>query len=381
MEKDEFKINLKAGYLNSKTSSLLLLAIICVVAIVIRLYHTPYDVPIILDGFSGYFLHALDISILGHLPNYQSAHSGWSEFLSLFFMIFHSDNFMDYMNLQRGVSVVLSGITVIPVYFICKKFFNNYYSLIGALIFALDPRIIINSTLGISEPLYIFAITLGIMFFLNSNKKYVYLSFGFFAWATIIRPEGQFWFVAFTIIYFLRFRKSRKDCMLFIIALAVFLLVLSPFVYQRIECCGNDAIVGRIIGEISMYGNHEEISSQDKINTYGPNWINGIKLFGWSIIPIFVILVPIGLIPILKQLRYPNYLLVLAPAVLAIPIMYSVSIAPDTRYVYPLFPIFCVISLFGISWIVEKFSNKKVILSVIVIGIIFGSMTFLEIKK
>lgn len=59
------------------------------------------------------------------------------------------------MNLQRIVSVILSGITVIPVYFICKNFFNNYYSLIGATIFAIEPRIIINSTLGISEPLYI----------------------------------------------------------------------------------------------------------------------------------------------------------------------------------------------------------------------------------
>ena len=381
MEKNKSKLDLRAKYLSSKNNSLLLLLVICLGALIIRLYHVPYDVPIIMDGFSGYFLHALDISILGHLPNYQSAHSGWSEFLSLFFMSFHSDNFMDYMNLQRIISVILSGITIIPIYFICRKFFNNYYSLIGATIFAFEPRIIINSTLGISEPLYILAITLGILFFLNSNKKIIYSSFGFFAWATIIRPEGQFWFVAFTVIYFLQFRKSRRDCMLFLVALTVFLLVLSPFVYQRIQCCGNDAIVGRVIGEISNYNNPEKLDNQDKINTYGPNLINGIKLFGWSVIPIFIIFAPIGLIPIFKQLKYPNYLLVLVPIILAIPIMYSVSIAPDTRYVYPIFPIFCVISLFGITWIVDKFHNKKLVLSFIVIGIIMGSMTFLEIKK
>lgn len=114
--------------------------------------------------------------------------------------------------------------------------------------------------------------------------------------------------------------------MLFLIALVVFLLVLSPFVYQRIQCCGNDAIVGRVIVEITNYNNPGELDNQDEINTYGPNWINGIKLFGWSIVPIFIIFVPIGLIPIFKQLKYPNYLLVLVPTVLAIPIMYSVSI-------------------------------------------------------
>jgi len=347
----------------------------------VRFHYVPYGLPFTLDAFSGYFLYALDISVLGHLPNYSPAQSGWSEFISLFFMSLHSDNLIDYIDLQRTVSVVLSGITVIPVYFICKKFFNSYYSLIGATIFALEPRIIINSTLGISEPLYILSITLGILFFLNLNKKVIYLSFGFFAWATIIRPEGQFWFVAFSIIYFLRFRKKRKDLIMYLICLSVFLLVLSPIVIHRIECCGEDAIVGRIIIELSNYDKVEELNNQDQINSYGPNWINGIKLFGWSVIPIFIIFTSIGLVPIFKQLKYPNYLLVLVPAILAIPIMYSVSIAPDTRYVYPLFSIFCVISLFGIKWIVDNFYNKKLVLSLIVIAIIIGSMAFLEIKK
>ena len=381
LEKNKSNSDLITKYFISKNNTLLLLSIICLVALVLRLYYIPYNVPITHDGFSGYFLHALYISILGNLPNYSSTHSGWSEFLSLFFMIFHSDNFIDYMNLQRIVSVVLSVITIIPIYFICKFFFNNYYSLIGATVFAFNPKIILNSTLGISESLYILAITLGILFFLHSNKKIIYLSFGFFAWATIIRSEGAFWFVAFTIIYFLRFRKNRKDCIMFLVALTVFLLVLSPFVYQRILCCESTAIIERGLGEINNNNNNGKLDDQNKIFTYGPNWINGIKLFGWSIIPIFIIFVPIGLITIFKQMKYPNYLLVLVPIILAIPVMYALSIAPDTRYVYSIFPIFCVIVLFGISWIVDKFHHKKLVLSLILIGMIMGSMAFLEINK
>jgi len=165
------------------------------------------------------------------------------------------------------------------------------------------------------------------------------------------------------------------------VCLSIFLLVLSPIVIHRIECCQEDAIIGRIIVELSNYDNVDKIENQGQVNTYGPNWINGIKLLGWSIIPIFVIFVPIGLIPIFKQLKYPNYVLVLLPIVLAIPVMYSVSIAPDTRYVYPLFPILCVISLFGIKWIASNFDNKKLILGIIVSGIILGSMIFLDFKK
>ncbi len=382
MEKKYFKLNYRINVLNFKNYSIFFLLIVCVSALVIRFHYLPYNIPVTLDGFSGYFLYALDISILGKLPEYTPNQSGWPELLSVFFTFFHSDNFLDYMNLQRAVSVILSGITVIPIYFICKKFFNNNYALIGPIIFAFDPRLIINSTLGITEPLYILAITLGILFFLNTNKKIIYLAFAFFAWATIIRPEGQFWFVVFAITYFIRFRKNHQDSLKFLIALAIFLLVLTPIIYHRIQCCETDGIIGRVVGEIkNNIGVPDESNDHVRITAYGPNWINGIKLFGWSVIPIFIILVPIGLIPILKQLKYPNYLLILTPAVLSIPIMYSVSIAPDTRYVYPLFPIFIIISLFGISWITEKFNNKKLILWLIIIGIIFSSMTFLEIKK
>ncbi len=381
MEKNYSKLNQKLKNTCIK-KSIIFLPIICLVALIIRLYYAPYGLPITFDGFAGYFLYALDISILGHFPNYSPAQSGWSEFLSLFFMSFDSNRLIDHMDLQRTVSIILSSITVIPIYFICKKFFNSYYSLIGATIFALEPRVIINSILGISEPLYILAITLGILFFLNSKKKIIYLSFGFFAWATIIRPEGLFWFVTFSIVYFLRYRKKRKDLLMYLICIAIFLLVLSPIVINRIECCDSDGIIGRILVELWHYENNTVILNEEaNLPPYGPNFVNGVKLFGWSLIPVFIIFIPIGLIPIFKQLKYPNYILVLVPVVLAIPVMYSVSIAPDTRYVYPLFPIFCVISLFGIKWIVQNFENKKIILGTIVLVIILGSVTFLDIKK
>ena len=48
---------------------------------------------------------------------------------------------------------------------------------------------------------------------------------------------------------------------------------------------------------------------------------------------------------------------------------------------YPLFPIFCVISLFGINWIGRNFRNKKLFLGLIFAGIIVSSLVFLDLKK
>jgi len=381
LERNHSTVNQKSKYLNIEKKSIFFLSIIFIVALIIRFYYIPYGIPVTLDAFAGYFLYALDISILGNLPNYTLSQSGWPEFLSLFFMNFHSDRFIDYMNLQRMISVILSGLTVIPIYFICRKFFSENYSLIGAIIFAFEPRIIINSTLGVSESLYILVISLGMLFFLNSNKKMIYSSFGFFAWATIIRPEGQFWFVAFSIIYFLRFRKNRKDLLMFLACLVIFLIVLSPIVIHRIQCCENDAIIGRVLIEISNYSNNPVESNGNLNELYGPDWFSGIKLFGWTLIPIFIIFVPLGLIPIFRHFNYPNYLLIIIPGILALPILYSTSIAPDTRYVFVLFPMFCVISLFGINWLGENFRNEKLLLGLVVASIIVSSMIFLDLKK
>jgi len=137
-----------------------------------------------------------------------------------------------------------------------------------------------------------------------------------------------------------------------------------------------------VLIEMTNYvSNSTELNIQTNSNSYGPNFVDGLKLFGWSLSPIFIIFVPIGLIFIFRQFNYPNYLLIGIPVILSIPILYSVSIAPDTRYVYPLFPIFCVISVFGVKGICEKFQNKKMILSIVIIIIISGSIIFLDVKK
>ena len=62
---------------NNWKKSIFFLSVILVVGLIIRLYYVPYGLPITLDGFGGYFMYALDISILRDFPNYSPSQSGW----------------------------------------------------------------------------------------------------------------------------------------------------------------------------------------------------------------------------------------------------------------------------------------------------------------
>jgi len=170
----------------------------------------PHEIPIILDGLF-YFWFAYDTSTLGHLPtSYYIENDGWPIFLSFFFRIFHFDSFFDYITLQRSITILLSLATSVFVYLLCRKFFDEKYALIGVIIFVLEPRIIQNSVLGITEPLYLLLVTCSLVLFFSSNKKLIFLAFGFVSLATIVRAEALFLFIAFTILYFVRFRTDKK---------------------------------------------------------------------------------------------------------------------------------------------------------------------------
>ena len=102
------------------------------------------------------FTYETAINFYGYLPNeWAPANIGWSIFLSFWFWLIDLHSSLDYMQFQRILSIVLSSLTTIPIYYLCRKFFNSKISLVGVALFAFEPRIILNSTLGITEPLFI----------------------------------------------------------------------------------------------------------------------------------------------------------------------------------------------------------------------------------
>ena len=125
--------------------SFLCLITIGVISFVLRMYYFPYGVSITLDGLD-YFSYAMELSKTGKFPEYPNfANNGWPSFLSIFFSLYKSQNFLDYIMIQRYLSVTISVLTIVPAYLFCGRFFPKKYAMIGASLFAFDPRLITNS--------------------------------------------------------------------------------------------------------------------------------------------------------------------------------------------------------------------------------------------
>jgi hypothetical protein len=171
-------------------NAIICLGIIGAVGFLIRSFYFPEGIPVTLDG-ALYFWYANDLSISGTFPsNVNFPNNGWPTFLSVFFYFFNSENFLDYMDLQRYVTIIISVVTIIPVYILCRKFCGNGLSLLGASLFVFQPRIIENSLLGVTDPLFILLELMCLILFLQNDLKFKYLSFAFLALACLVRYEG-----------------------------------------------------------------------------------------------------------------------------------------------------------------------------------------------
>ena len=130
--------NVEISKVWTKKSFLIILGLF-VIGIFIRSFYFEPGIPVTFDALS-HFFYAKDISITGTLPpNYSPANNGWPIFMSFFFKIFSFENTLQYMELQRWLSIIISTLTIIPVYFLSRKFFDRRISIITSSIFIFEP--------------------------------------------------------------------------------------------------------------------------------------------------------------------------------------------------------------------------------------------------
>ena len=145
------------------------------------------------------------------------------------------------------------------------------------------------------------------------------------------------------------------------------------------EVKGNDGIFQR-----ASIGTSQIVSMVNQEKTTGI--FDGFELFmkylGWVMIPNFVIFVPFGIVQFFRKRTKDTNFIIVFLIVSSIPILYAYLVqAQDTRYLYVLFPIFCVVSLFAIQSYISKSDKKNIILLLIIIGILISSIAFYEYKK
>jgi len=376
------KLNIVNTFENSTKKPIVFLVLIGIAGLFLRLVYFPYDVPLMMDS-QAYFWYAIDTSILNQLPSgHTLVNTGWPSFLSIIFQLMDSNNFLDYHNMQRFVGVGFSVATIFPVYLLCSMYFKKSYSLLGAALFVFEPKLVLNSFLGTPESMFVFLMALLLYLFLSNNFKKIYLAFGIAALLATVRYEGLLMIIPISVIFFIRFRKQKKDLVKYIVCISIFTLILVPVAYFNTEAMGPrmDAF-SHISAGSEYYQGEIQDNSSALVDFLYLGSMNLIKFVGWAQIPSFIIFVPLGIIFIFKKLDYKKSTIIFALVVMLIPAFYAYSRdIHEIKYIFVLYPIFCVLACFTFKIFLEKFHRKNLIFCVIIGGIILSSMIYVEWK-
>ena len=366
---------------------------IWLIGLFFRLFYFDETIPLTMDALS-FFTYSADISAIGKLPeNYDIAKPGWSYFLAAVFSIFNFEYTMQYIQLQKLISISISSLTIFPLFFLIKKFSQSKYALLGVLIFAVEPRIIQNSLSGNAESIFIFFLVATILLFLNKNNKIIYFSFLLAGIATIIRPEGLFLFIGISISYIIRFRKTQFVIPKYVFALIIFILILTPVVLHKQQDGMYGSIFQRaysILFENDSYDKKtketlvmmEQVdSSQKNTPVFISTMEHFLKYLGWVLIPLFIVPIPIGFILFFKNFNTEKLTIIILTISMAVPALYAYSFPLfELKYLYFLFPMFCIFATFSLKPIFEKFKKNNILFFTFFILIISCSVLFTDYK-
>ena len=381
-EKSESVKNILSKLDDSRRNQIIFLGLLVVAALAIRLYNFPLDVPFFGDS-QGYFWYAIDMSILKEFPpGYPVVNNGWPTLLSFFFQLTNSNNFLDFQNLQRVIGVIFSVSTIIPIYFLCSKFFKKSYALLGTSLFVFEPRIILNSLIGTPEAAYIFLISLSLVLFLSNNFKKIYVSFLILGLISLFRYEGVLLIIPFSLIFLVRFRKEKKDMIKYVFCIAIFVLVLIPITFVF----NNETDQNGIVSHISAGPTYYQASIAQNNFTLSEFLMTGssnlVKFLAWAHLPTFLIFTPLGIILIFKKFNANKMIIVAVMITMLIPAFYAYSRDfSETKYLFALYPSFCFLSCYTFKIFFEKTHKKNLIFIIIIVGLILSSLIFIQWKS
>ena len=291
------------------------------------------------------------------------------------------------MNIARILSIAVSTITILPMYILARRFFDEKYSLVASCLFAFEPHLINNSTLGLSEPLFILAIILTTVFILQKNHGwYFYMSFLLAGMTWWIRVNGFITLVILSIIFFIVYKSNSKNFAKYLLCIAVFVLVASPMLIQKYDqfddplyfAISNNYFIGDDIRHFALNTKHIEYSASDYIQDNGI--IGFLERFGLTglgsmastllkmLFPYLIVLVPFGILFSLRSFAqdkdYIKSIWVLMLITLGSVVM-QFSIVADMRFIYHIFPFLIILSTITIHRVVKyglstfSFSDKQ----------------------
>ena len=380
-----------------------ILSILVSISIIFRVIVFPTDLPLPQDA-EVYFWYANDMSLTNNFPDWNDAYfpnTLWPTFLSIFFTSTSSDNFIDYMIIQRSVTIGLSVITGILVFFLCRNFVKQEYALIAASLFLFEPRLIQNSLSGLTEPLYLLLAVSSIVLYLNKRISLTYVAFVVLALATLTRYEAALLVIPFSLLFFWKNKNSRKIFQLLICLVVFFIIIISidgfrsiyadsekPGIFDHIFAAmlvyesrfENECIIeeeGECVRTSKSEGRESGIEDSTLLQTLNISAISLTKYFGWITFPLFFVFLPIGLYKFFQNRNFEKWTIVLCMIFMLLPAFYAFSRDfQEMRYLYIQIPLLCAIASLSIESFSSKIKKPKTIIIVFLTGIIFTSGIF-----
>ena len=387
----------------NKKQIIISLVIISLISLGLKLYTFDPTITPSEDTY-GYVLRAISHSN-GDFSEHPRKTLGWSLVISPFLANVESDNFIDYINVARYLGIVISIVSIFPMYLLGRRFFDEKFALCAAGFFAFIPHLNYHASSGYAEPLFILILILSAYFILKKNSNLSYLSFASLAVLWYVHWSGIIFFIALSLILFLNNKKSKKLFYKYILCIGIFILIASPMLMQRYEQYGDPLFFSQ--SSAIFTGDPAAILADNtkNLNYSYQDYIseNGISQFIYTFIilgilnilgtifqislPYLIVFLPFGILFSFrafdqdKNLIRSNWILILVPIIFMI---FYFGVWPDKRLLYQLFPFLIIFSIIPLQRVIVyglstfSFSNKQknVFLLGIFVVIILLSSTF-----
>ena len=364
------------------------LILIIIISLGLKLYTVDFSIPPHSDDF-GYIVNSMQYN-QGDFFLSQKKHPGWSLVLAPFTAIVNSDNFLDYGSTARILSIAISTITIIPMYILARRFFDEKYSLVAASLFAFEPHLNYNAGGALSEPLLILVLILSMNFILNDKTKYHYIAFIFIGFCWWVRLEAIYPIAAIIFIYFIVHRAKSNSLRNFFLCMILLLIIISPLFVQRYLQFDDPFYVwysGTILSDDyaellttenkgigDFVEKHGILGLMDRLSTGLANVLNILIRISF---PYLFILIPFGILfslrPVDQKLKNIKANWIMIITIISV-IMIPFAIIEERRWLLPIFPFLIILSTIPIQRITNyglntfQFSEKQK--SIFLVGVI-----------
>ena len=340
------------------------LILIIIISLGLKLYTVDFSIPAHSDDF-GYILDSIQYSE-GDFFISQKKHPGWSLVLTPFMTIINSDNFLDYASAARILSIAISTITIVPMYILARRFFDEKYSLVASCLFAFEPHLNYNSGTALSEPLLILVLILSLNFILSDKTKYHYLAFIFTGLCWWVRLEAIYPAIAIILIYFIIHRAKSNSLRNFFLCMIFLLIIISPlfieryiqfddpfYVWQSVTIFSENyaelLTTPENVGVVDFVEKHGILGLMHRLASGLTNLLNILIRISY---PYLFILIPFGILfslrPVeqkLKNIKANWIMIITLISVLIIPF----AIIDERRFLFPIFPFLIILSTIPIQ--------------------------------